>query len=293
MQRNKYYDWSRQRSLERKDGCKYEDWPDKSDDFPFAIHPKGFLVFLSPSDIEGFDEYSEGDPYTVRNNLHSEFHKRRFDSTIHLLKLAANDTSNPKILDVGCGEGHITAEIYRNFPGAEISGLDYSMSAISYAADSFPGIDFILANAYIPPYSENYFDVLVCNNLWEHVPDPLRLLKAIRKIIKPGGYIIISTPSRYRFENIVNVMKGKPVAFMSKSHVTEYSVGQVIEQLRFEKFEVEEIYSKPIKHDDMKTIKKILLYKIVMPLLRMYLRRVNLHHSIESTVFFLARKVNN
>ena len=140
--------------------------------------------------------------------------------------------AKPKILDIGCGEGHITAEIQKNFLGAEVSGLDYSISAISYAVEKFPGIDFCVADAYNPLYCDNYFDAVVCNNLWEHIPDPLALLKGMNRILKDGGYIILSTPSRYRFPNLLNVLRGKPPVFMSTHHVTEYSVGQVIEQLR-------------------------------------------------------------
>lgn len=290
MFKNKHYDCSRQICLSKEDGLRYEDWQQKSDEISFFIHPKGFPVLLSPSEIQNCDEYSEGDPYTV--DFNSEFHKLRADSTIQLLKSAIDfETSSPKMLDIGCGRGHLTAEFQKSFTNAEISGLDYSVSAISYAVDKFPGIDFIVANAYSPPYCENYFDVVVCNNLWEHVPDPLRLLEAIRKVLKTGGYLIISTPSRYRFENIINLIRGQPVA-ISRMHVTEYSVGQIVEQLRYGKFEVQKIYSKPIEFE-IKTIKNFLLYKVIKPLIKMYLRAVNSRHDLEGTVFFLARKIKD
>ena len=287
---NKYYDWIHNKFLSETDGCKYEDWEDRSDDFSFAIHPEGFRVFLSPSQLKKSDEYLEDDPYTVEQNIDSEFHKRRINSTIHLLNLALDESiSNPKILDMGCGEGHITAEIQKNFLDAEISGLDYSISAINYAVERFPGIDFCVADAYNPPYCDNYFDVVVCNNLWEHIPDPLVLLKRIRRILKNKGYLILSTPSRYRFSNLLNILRGRPTVFMSIHHVTEYSIGQVIEQLRWGGFEVKEFYSEPIRYQS-KGVKSIISFKVILPILRTYLKRINLHHSLESTIFFLAQK---
>ena len=287
---NKYYDGARHRFLSETDGCKYEDWKDKSDDFSFAIHPKGFKIFLSPSQLKKSDEYSEDDPYTVEQNIDSEFHKRRIDSTIYLLNLALDESiPNPKILDVGCGEGHITAEIQKNFLRAEISGFDHSISAISYAVDKFPGIDFCVTDAHNPPYCDNYFDVVVCNNLWEHIPDPLLLLNDVRRILKDKGYLILSTPSRYRLSNILNVLRGKPTVLISTHHVTEYSVGQVIEQLKWGGFEVKKIYSKPIPNQ-LKGIKSIIASKLILPFMKIYLRIINSHHSLESTVFFLAEK---
>jgi 2-polyprenyl-3-methyl-5-hydroxy-6-metoxy-1,4-benzoquinol methylase len=207
-----------------------------------------------------------------------------------LIDLAiAEGGRNVRILDLGCGQGHITSKIQENFQSAEISGLDYSISAIEYAVALFPQIDFAVGNAYDPPYSEGYFDIVVCNNLWEHVPDPLFLLKEIRRIIRSGGFLIISTPSRYRLENIVRVMRGKSVRFMSPLHVTEYSVGQIIEQLEFGKFEVIRIDSEPVITKNT-TIKSLIINGVILPIIRVSLKITGSHHCLESTVFALAER---
>jgi len=130
---------------------------------------------------------------------------------------------------------------------------------------------------------------VVCNNLWEHIPDPLVLLKKIRRILKNKGYLILSTPSRYRFSNLLNILRGRPTVLMSSHHVTEYSIGQVIEQLRWGGFEVKEFYSEPIRYQS-KGVKSIISFKVILPILRTYLKIINLHHSLESTIFFLAQK---
>ena len=114
-----------------------------------------------------------------------------------------------------------------------MSGLDYSVSAIKYANSNFKDIDFITGNAYNPPYSKDYFDVVIVNNLWEHVPDPLHLLSKISTIIKTNGYLIISTPRRYRTDNLERILLGKPIRTIFKHHDTEYYVGKFIGQLRF------------------------------------------------------------
>ncbi len=290
MHSDKYYDWSCQRVLNETDGCRYGDWENNSEGFPFAIHPDGFPIFLSSKDLHNNDEYSGGDPYAVEGNIEDEFHRQRIDSTLYLLKSALDEKiSAPKILDIGCGQGHITAAIQKNFPDAEITGLDYSISAISYAANNFPGIDFCVADACNPPYCSEYFDAVVCNNLWEHVPDPLLLLKGIRRILKGHGFLIVSTPSRYRFSNILKVLRGKRVDLMSPHHVTEYSVGQVMEQLRWGGFEVKKIHSKPLS-SRARTVRSLMAYRLILPVMRVYLRVINSDHILESTAFFLAEK---
>ena len=112
------------------------------------------------------------------------------------------------------------------------------MTAIEHANSTYNNIDFVVADAYQPPFEDKYFDIIVCNNIWEHVPDPLRLLSSIGRILKPNGQLVISTPSRYRIGNITRVCLGKEVTFMSKHHITEYTVGQIKEQLKFGGFSI-------------------------------------------------------
>lgn len=291
MQEGKYYSWKLKRVLSHNDGCSYDDWQKEPNDFSFSVNLKGFFIFVPFCELSSSDEYSDGDPYRVEINLNSQFQRRRIEATLDLLvKVSHRNGSSLRILDIGCGEGYITSEIQKKFPKAEISGLDYSLSSIVTAVDKFPGIDFVVANAYDPPYAPNYFDVVVCNNLWEHVPDPLVLLDKIRRITKPGGYLIISTPSRYRTSNLVRALFGRAIRFNSKLHVTEYTVGQVIEQLRFGKYKVEKVLSKSISNEGQ-SIQGIILYTFVKPILKFFLSIVSSHHSLESTVFYLAQKV--
>ncbi len=286
-----YYDWSLNKSLSLDDACDYSDWCAKSQEYPFAVHPKGFLVFLPPSELDMSDEYEETDPYGVEQNLHNDFHRNRMQCTLELASKAMDTVEYPKILDLGCGQGHITSALKEMLPSADICGLDYSISAINYAAEHFKGIDFVVGNAYEPPYMENCFDLVVCNNLWEHVSDPLHLLEKIRLIMKPNGRLIVSTPSRYHARNLLRVIRGKPVALLSKHHVTEYSVGQVIEQLAYYDFEVEQIHSRPVKQDTC-SFKEKILFNILIPNIRRYLKFIGSHHSLESTVFYLAKSNN-
>lgn len=282
----KYYDYHYHRPIDlERDGCDLGNWRDLYGKALFAKHLKGFLVFVPPDKLEMCDEYKESDPYTVEADIDSDFQKMRTDCTLQLIKVAVKTIqSTPKILDLGCGQGHITYRVKQAYPDIEISGLDYSLSAIEYAIDHFPGIDFVVANAYDLPYSESYFDIIVCNNLWEHVPDPLSLLKRISLVLKYSGFLIISTPSRYRLGNLLRVIRGKPVGFRSKHHVTEYSVGQVIEQLSYGGFRVIKIFSNR-KFLEISGFKR----KVANMLFSFLISLTGSHHQLGSTVFYLAQ----
>ncbi len=282
---NAYYDSKKERRIDRSlDCCELSEWYYKHNDYSCGIHPLGFPVFLQPNKLESSDEYRDFDPYSVEMQIDSEFHRRRIDLTVKLvIEASALLAKTPTILDIGCGQGHITERIRCEIPGAAIYGLDYSLSAIEYAAKNFREIQFAVGDAYELPYSSGFFDVIVCNNIWEHVPDPLLLLSRLRRTLKNGGYLIISTPSRYRLSNLLRVMTGRSVVFMSAHHVTEYSVGQVKEQLSYGGFEVLSILSKSLSAGGRKSrILGFFIQKIVSTLCS--------HHQIESTVFYFAQK---
>ncbi|MCH8853186.1 MAG: methyltransferase domain-containing protein [Planctomycetes bacterium] len=254
----------------------------------FWIHPDGFPVFLSGSELRASDEYANGDPYAVGADLESAFQRRRRDVTIQLI--SENCRSRAYVLDVGCGEGHITEEIRRVDGVRLVCGLDYSLSAIATAARGSPDIEYCVADAHQLSYSDEFFDVVVCNNLWEHVADPLALLREVGRVVKPRGHVIISTPSRFRFGNILNVLRGRPPELMSRHHITEYTVGQVREQLTSGGFDLVNI-SSPVIRPKADGVMSFIAYRVLKPILATYLRRIESEHSLESTVFFVARKV--
>lgn len=287
----KYHDMERRQPLTIEDGCPLDQWLSGSKDARFAVHPGGFPVFLKPAEIARSDEYRDGDPYSATEGLEKwpAFQQRRLQMTVKLLEEALERVADsPCLLDVACGEGVITREIKKRFGAADVYGIDYSLSAIERAARLSGEIEYAVGDAYRLPYTPEFFNVAILNNIWEHVPDPLRLLEGIKRVLKPGGYVIISTPSRYRFRNMVRVCFGLPVVFMSKLHVTEYTVGQVLEQLRFAGMEAK-IVDEPLRGPAGGAL-RFIAFKLVVPVMRLILRLVGSHHSPEETVFYLARK---
>lgn len=286
----KYYDWSTDRSIGETDGCALDKWKGKSDSKSFAVHPSGFLVFISPDDIELSDEYAGGDPYSVEEKMDSAFQQRRLQGTLQSIGQIYNNDLPWRLLDVGCGEGHITSKIANTYPNFDVSGFDYSVSAIDRATRLYgKDVDFCVASADCIPYQAEYFDIVVCNNIWEHIPHLFLMLEGLNRSLVAGGYLIISTPSRYRLANLLRIVRGRQVEFMSKLHVTEYTVGQVKEQLAWFGLQCVSVHSYPINKSNISS-KGLILNKVIQPLVKFYLLLMRSHHIIESTVFYIAKK---
>jgi SAM-dependent methyltransferase len=177
-------------------------------------------------------------------------------------------------------------------PQATISALDCSLRAIECAVGLYPGIDFVVADAHNPPYPPQSFDGVISGNMWEHLPDPVRFLEAVRRVLKPRGFLVLSTPSRYRLFNLLRVIRGRPVALKSPNHVTEYTVGQVKEQLRFGGFEVQRVDGR-ITSSAFGGIREFVGFGLIAPWLRLWLKVTGSHHCLGDPAFFLARKVRD
>ncbi|NCC40951.1 MAG: class I SAM-dependent methyltransferase [Gammaproteobacteria bacterium] len=248
--------------------------------------------FLPGAAISAADEYADSDPYLVQDDGLAGFQQPRFETTLELVANALSrlpESAPPavRMLDVACGAGNLTAAVAERFPRASLYGIDHSMTAVEQSVAAHPRLNFCCGDAYDLPYRDGWFDLVLLNNIWERVLDSLRLLAAVRRVLKPGGFVIVSTPSRYRFGNLVRVALGPPVLLMSRHHVTEYTVGQVLEQFRYAGMQAEVIdrpWSGPTYNPAT-----FLAYKVASPVLTRLLRLLGSHHSLEQTVFYLAR----
>jgi trans-aconitate methyltransferase len=102
---------------------------------------------------------------------------------------------NGRMLDIGCGDGKVTAEIARNLPGGKVTGVDSSWEMIRFACDHFPrneyrNLSFILGDARALPFSEE-FDVVFSNAALHWIPDHKPVLAGIAKSLHPKGKLLI------------------------------------------------------------------------------------------------------
>ena len=103
-----------------------------------------------------------------------------------------------RVLDIACGQGFFSRELYKQ--GAEVSGVDISKKLIKIAEKNSPRqIYFHSTNvSTMPMFENNYFDKVVCKSvLYTFTRDEQRrILKEFYRILKPGGKIVISNPSK-------------------------------------------------------------------------------------------------
>lgn len=120
-----------------------------------------------------------------------------------------------KILDIGCGEGYMLLRLKDKFD--ELSGLDVAPSRLKEAEINIKEIDpsmgakfkFMEGNADDPlPFPNEFFNVITCIAVIEHVYDIFSLVKEIHRVLKPDGYVIAEVPNIAYLKHRISLLLG-------------------------------------------------------------------------------------
>lgn len=95
-------------------------------------------------------------------------------------------------LDVGCNIG-CAVEAARGL-GFKATGIEIGEDAVAQAKGLFPQNDFYATTAEAFAERGERFDLVYCTEVIEHVPDPVAFVKALAALVKPGGYLFLTTP---------------------------------------------------------------------------------------------------
>lgn len=116
----------------------------------------------------------------------------------HKIKLAKHILSQLEFnncLDVGCASGYMVSQIANIFPKTKYFGIDIYDKAIDYAKKTYPQINFKVATADKLPFKENTFDIILFYETIEHVENPEKCLKEIRRVLRKDGTLILTMDS--------------------------------------------------------------------------------------------------
>ena len=114
----------------------------------------------------------------------------------HRYAVVQDLVSGKEVLDVACGEGYgstFMAEVART-----VVGVDISHEAVQYASSTYqkPNLSFRQGSATDLDFADASFDVVVSFETIEHLMEQDRMLAEIRRVLRPDGLLVISSPNR-------------------------------------------------------------------------------------------------
>jgi SAM-dependent methyltransferase len=103
------------------------------------------------------------------------------------------------LLDVGCGPGTITSDLAHLVAPGRVVGVDAAAEVVAQAQGSFPGVEFLEADAYALDFADESFDVVHAHQVLQHLSDPVRALREMRRVVRPDGIVAVRDSDYHAF----------------------------------------------------------------------------------------------
>lgn len=133
---------------------------------------------LTPEAAEGYEEF---------------FVPAIFDQWPPKLINAALIAEGDQVIEVGCGTGVLARELIKCVgPEGKVTGLDLSESMLGVARRICPEVDFRQGNVMDMPFDDGVFDVAVASFVLMFVPEPVKAVSELWRVLKPGGRLVIA-----------------------------------------------------------------------------------------------------
>lgn len=216
----------------------------------------GIPVFGFNEDETYWKEFFNGISEKKGNSeeANAYFNRKSFEFTKSILLNAIGDLKGKKIVDIGCGTGHATYFLSKN---NILIGVDISFKILLHARNK--GLYPVQSSATKLPLKSSSFEIIICNNLLQTVPEGEAVLDEIERITSKGGKVFITTSNG---EGILNrlfsiIERGK------YQKMRLYSMQEISSYLRKKNFQINSFYflSLPLmkawKNKESKFIKSI------------------------------------
>lgn len=128
--------------------------------------------------------------YNARNFLVRYVHRQRLGA------IAAQVPSRGmRVLDAGCGEGHLLGTLQKRYPGNHYLGIDVTEVALTRARARVPEATYQLGNITTLNVEDDSMDVVIATEVLEHIPGCEAALVELQRVLRPGGRLIVTFPN--------------------------------------------------------------------------------------------------
>jgi SAM-dependent methyltransferase len=184
-------------------------------------------------------------------------------------------------LDLGCGPGLRDLRLLKEMGLPVLVGIDVGRKPDPLVRRDYIGYVCADVDRHHVPTSDEGFDLVIMDNVIEHIYDPRRLLGECRRVLKKGGILAVLTPNQARLINRFRLLLGRSVYYpldywlgtcqehISKKgqavfagHIREYTIAELRRMLSLVGFEIESVHlypaAGPSRREEMSKSKAVL-----------------------------------
>lgn len=177
---------------------------------------------VNPSEIEKFSAMASQWWDTEGNfkTLH-QINPLRLNLVDKTVSLSGKD-----VLDVGCGGGILSESMA--LKGANVTGIDLGKELLDVAdlhsLDSGVSVNYQHTSVEaLASQKPEQFDCVTCMEMLEHVPDPVAIINACSTLVKPGGYVFLSTLNRNPKAYLLSIIGAEYILGMMPKGTHDYA----------------------------------------------------------------------
>jgi ubiquinone/menaquinone biosynthesis C-methylase UbiE len=178
----------------------------------------------------------------IERNQRAEAHAARYDSgrrdvKVHTLRRFLHDLRGQDVLDAGCGTGDVASMC--SSQGARVAALDVYEPMLRKARDRYDnGFAAIQGSVEALPFKPSSFDLVLSTDVIEHLVDPNAFLKEARRVLRPGGHLMIASDNTLHFWVLVKWLKQagrrrRRAEELPRSYRQHFPVGTLIRMGRY------------------------------------------------------------
>jgi ubiquinone/menaquinone biosynthesis C-methylase UbiE len=138
----------------------------------------------------GFDAWSATYDQSA---LQGVFFDRAHDALLRVLRPLLRGQAAPRVLDVGCGTGRLLVRLGKEFPGAELSGVDVTAGMIEVARGKpeLSSVRLEVASASALPFGDASLDAALTTMSFHHWDDQAAGLRDVSRVLRPGAPLLL------------------------------------------------------------------------------------------------------
>lgn len=211
----------------------------------FAIHFGGVT----------FRKSGEEERDILRRNRRKLNEKWGFETQYYLgarrdlpLLIEEPEEKHLNILEIGCGCGALMGYIKVIYPNAELHGIEM-IPEVARIASRMGDVLCCDVEKTDFPWEDEYFDYVIMGDVLEHLMDPEKVLKGLRKYLKTGGYILVSMPNVQHFSVILPLLQNDVFPYsdsgiLDRTHVKMYTGIEIRRLIERSGYEIEDMRGK-------------------------------------------------
>jgi len=186
------------------------------------------------------------EPSTQQLRHEEDWRSKKYDYSVfegvrryEFLKGLILSTNSEIILDVGCGSGYLAHLLKRERPSLEIHGCDIAEAALVQSREVLDVAYYLDLDRANLPEPNDKFDLVVCTEVLEHIYDVSRCVREIARVLKPGGFFIVTVPNLSFWRFRLEVLRGRiPSLIANELHIHAFNVSRLESLLRDYEFRI-------------------------------------------------------